>query len=297
MSETSAIPTHSIENQHLRLEFLAKGGPRLLRLFLAGSAENQMAELPETASQETPFGTFYFRGGHRLWHAPEAMPRTYIPDNEGQVVTETPDGVVLTGPVEVATGIRKSIEIELHAGRPALTLNHRLENAGLWPVSLAAWALTQLPLGGVAVFPQQVGALDDTGLLPNRNLTLWPYSQWKDGRLELGDDFVLLHAQAQLPPFKLGYLNRTGWAGYLRQGVFLVKRIQPLPDQPHVDFGCNVESYCNHVFIELETLSPLVTLEPGQSVTHQEIWEFTLGVEEPQTMAGIRALTARLGLV
>jgi hypothetical protein len=31
----------------------------------------------------TPYGEFHFRGGHRLWHSPEAMPRTYIPDVQG----------------------------------------------------------------------------------------------------------------------------------------------------------------------------------------------------------------------
>jgi hypothetical protein len=42
---------------------------------------------------------------------------------------------------------------------------------------------------------------------------------------------------------------------------------------PHVDHGCNAESYCNDEFIELETLGPLVKLEPGQFVTHTETWE------------------------
>ena len=59
----------------------------------------------------TPYGDYYFRGGHRIWHAPEAMPRTYIPDGELQI-TELPDGVLLESPTEPGTGIRKQIKLQ-----------------------------------------------------------------------------------------------------------------------------------------------------------------------------------------
>ena len=41
---------------------------------------NLLADLSKIPPISTPYGDFYFHGGHRLWHAPEAMPRTYIPD-------------------------------------------------------------------------------------------------------------------------------------------------------------------------------------------------------------------------
>lgn len=295
MGDFYGLPTRSISNQHLRLEFLAEAGPRIVRLFLAGSDENQLVELPNL-KWETPYGDFFVRGGHRLWHAPEATPRTYVLDNEGLEVKETAEGVLLCQPTEVATGIRKSIEIRLQADRPALTLHHRLQNDGLWPVELAPWAITQLPLGGVVVLPQQVGPLDTDGLLPNRHLVLWPYTRWNDTRLQPHDDYVLVQAQAQSFPCKVGYFNRQGWAGYLRQGVFFCKRFEPLAERPHPDWGCNVEVYCYNEFAELETLAPLCCLEPGQSVMHVETWEFHSGVDAPQTLGGMRALVKALGL-
>ncbi len=57
----------------------------------------------------------------------------------------------------------------------------------------------------------------------------------------------------------------------------MVKRFAPHADQPHPDFNCNAEVYCNAQFIELETLAPLVKLAPGQAVTHDETWEFYFG--------------------
>src|SRR5918911_500169 len=99
------LPTRSIDNGHVRIEFLAEAGPRIVRLFLAGSDENLFAEVPN-AKAETPYGEYFFRGGHRLWHSPEAMPRSYIPDNEGLMVQEIQDGVRLTQPTEIATALR-----------------------------------------------------------------------------------------------------------------------------------------------------------------------------------------------
>ena len=116
------LPTRSLENRWIRLEYLAEAGPRLVRLFVAGSDKNLLAETPESF-WETAHGRFNIRGGHRLWHAPETMARTYMPDNDGLTVTEVPGGVRLTGPQEPETGIRKSITVTLRDDAPGLVLN------------------------------------------------------------------------------------------------------------------------------------------------------------------------------
>ena len=150
------LPTRSLENKWLRLEYLAEAGPRLVRLFVAGSDKNLLAETPENF-WETAHGRFNIRGGHRLWHAPETMARTYMPDNDGLTVTDVPGGVRLTAPQEPETGIRKSMTVTLRDDAPGLVLKHTLHNHGVWPVELAPWAITQMRLGGTAVLPQQVG--------------------------------------------------------------------------------------------------------------------------------------------
>ena len=79
MSDFHGEPTQVLENQFVRLEYLAKSA-RIVRFAPQGKT-NLFADLGRTPVP-TPYGDFFFRGGHRLWHAPEAMPRTYIPDNE-----------------------------------------------------------------------------------------------------------------------------------------------------------------------------------------------------------------------
>lgn len=287
------LPTRTIQNRYLRLEFLADAGPRLVRLSLAGSKDNLLVEIPDERV-DTPYGPFYLRGGHRLWHSPEAFPRSYIPDNNGLQVEEIPGGVRLVGTTEQATGIQKMMEIRLDDERPAMSVDHQLTNMGIWPVELSPWAISQLPMGGIMVLPQVMAPLDSDGLLPNRQLVLWPYTSWHDPRLELQDDLILIRAQALLPPIKIGYLNRAGWLGYLRAGTLLRKRFDLQADRLYPDFGCNVESYCNDKFIELETIGPLVRLQPGEATTHRERWEVISGLGDPKSVDEVRASLAQI---
>ncbi len=270
MSDFHGEPTRVLENQFFQVEYLAHSA-RIVRFALKGKT-NMFADLGLTPIQ-TPYGDFYFRGGHRLWHSPEARPRTYIPDNEGALINEIPNGVRIDMPTEAWTHLAKAIEIELNPDRPQVILRHELRNDGPWAVEFSPWALTMFRLGGVAIFPQPVGNTDEAGLLSNRQLIIWPYTRLGDPRLHLRDDFILIHANPSLPAIKFGYLNPHGWMGYWLDGVFFVKRFNVDMNAPYPDHGCNAESYCNDQFIELETLGPLAKVQPGESVLHAETWE------------------------
>lgn len=289
------LATRTLENGLLRLEYLAAAGPRLVRLFLGDSQENLLAEVPGLG-WETPFGRYVLYGGHRLWHAPEATPRSCIPDNDGLQVEELPDGVRLCRPAEPATGIRKCLEVRLLPGEMALTLHHELRNDGLWPVELAPWAITQLPPGGVAILPQTQAPVDGKGLLPNRNLILWPYTRWEDPRLRLFDDLIWIEGRSGPSPLKIGCLSARGWAAYFRHGLLFCKRFVPQLQRSHPDWNCNVEVYVERAFVELETLGPLERLEPGQCAWHTERWEFYRGPDVATDPDDLRDWIASLGL-
>ena len=289
MTEFNGRSTLILENQFVRLETLATA-PRIVRFQPQGKT-NLFAHLPPIPVP-TPYGDFFLHGGHRLWHAPEAMPRTYIPDNAGAEVSHFPDGLRLSQPAEPWTHIAKSIEIRLNPERPQLTIQHELRNDGPWAVELAPWALTMFRLGGTAVFPQPTDNVDPNGLLPNRQLVLWPYSKIDDPRLKLRDDYILLRASPGLSPIKIGYFNPAGWQGYYLDDILFVKRFNPQPGAPFPDGGCNTESYCNHQFIELESLGPLRPLQPGETITHTEIWELYDSLDQPFLSKEIQAALA-----
>jgi len=266
------LAVRTLENEHLRLDYLIEAGPRIVRLFRGNSSENLFADV-YGMTVPTPFGDYSFLGGHRLWLAPEAFPRTYFPDMNAITVHTLPDGVSLTAPTEPKTGITKSIEIHLHRDQPAVTLHHELRNDGPQPVELAPWAITQLKLGGVAILPQPGGERDKLSPAPNRNFVFWHYSSTKDTRLSLSDEIVFLRGEPGKQAFKMGCTNLLGWVAYWRAGVLFVKRFELTPGLTYPDSGSNTELFCGDRFIELESLGPLSVLQPEHSVRHTETWE------------------------
>ena len=266
-----------LRNDFLQVEYLPESA-RILGLTPSGKT-NMLADIPDFHTIPTPYGDFHFRGGHRLWHSPEVMPRTYMPDNEGGTVSELADGVRMEMPAEPWTNIAKAVEIRLNPERPQITVRHEMRNDGPWAVEFSLWALTMFRLGGVGIFPQPQGNVDDAGLLANRQLAIWPYTQLNDPRLILRDDSILLHATPGLPPVKFGYYNPHGWAAYWIDGSLFVKRFDASSTARYPDNGCNTESYCNDQFIELESLGPLGTVAPGQTVVHVELWEIYENLE------------------
>ena len=267
----------TLKNKFLQIEYLTTA-LRITGLIPVGKS-NLMADLSDSQPTSTPYGDYHFLGGHRLWHAPEAMPRSYIPDNGEISVTDLSNGVILEGKTEPGTGIRKRIEIRLAADKPSVTLTHTLINDGLWPVELAPWAITQLRLGGIAILPMPIGNSDPAGLLHNRQISLWPYARINDPRLKLDDKFVLFNADAILPPFKIGYFNPHGWSGYWVDGVLFRKTYGVNAGLPYPDNNCNAEIYCGDKFVELESLAPLEVLNPGDSIDHVEKWDITFGLD------------------
>lgn len=276
-------PVEVLENDYLRLEYLSQAGPRIVRLSLAGSSENLLAETPEV-NWETPYGLYHLYGGHRLWRAPEKVGITSQPDDADLRIEMISQGVRLIGARQPADGLKKTLEIRLEAGRPGVSLRHCLTNLGAAPVELAPWAITQLPLGGQAILPQPTQPVDTDGVLPNRNLVVWPYSRWSDPRLTLGEEMMVVNGIPLPDRFKIGYRNRHGWAGYLRQGTFFGKKFDTKEQSRYADMGCNLEVYCDHRCLELETLGPLGTLAPGESIDHWEEWIILTGVESYENL-------------
>ncbi len=286
-----------LRGAHLTLDFLAQAGPRLVGLRLPGSEENILGEYP-ALSWPSPHGAFHAYGGHRLWQSPEFPEKTYFPDDSGLEVQELKGGVLLSGAFEPATGIGRAMTVTLDPAAAALTVAHHIRNESGQALTLAPWAITQLPLGGAAFLPQTVGVFPPgepaAVFWANRHLALWNYTRWDDPRLRVADDHIRVAGDAIAPPCKIGYFNTSGWAAYLRQGVLFVKQFTPLPGSPHPDRDCNVEVYVNDLLFELETLGPLATLQPGAQVTHIERWVCIAGMPDGAGFAQVEKIVEKL---
>lgn len=281
----------TLENEHISLLVTQSVGPRVISLRLNGG-ENLFAELPEFVTRRPDGMDFHFRGGHRLWHAPESMPRTYTLDDDPVEITQTEDSLSVTQQVEAETGIEKSMRISLTRDRAQVVIHHTLTNRGVWSVVCAPWAITQFKTGGVAILPQSREQID---LLPNRSLAFWSYTDVASPHVTWGNEYILIRAEIQ-PPFKVGFPNPRGWLAYWLGGTLFVKRAAYDPQAAYYDFNSSSECYCNSHFLELETLAPISTLEPDASVTHVETWELYANIEQPTDEAAAQRIVDGLRL-
>jgi hypothetical protein len=291
----AALDCLKLENGALALWVTRTLGPRIIGLALHGG-ESLFAELPDATLDYPGEGTFYLRGGHRLWHAPEDPQRTYIPDNDPVVMEDVPGGVRIIQPVEAQTGIRKSITVTLPDDGAQVLVDHSLQNLGQAPVELAPWAITQVKPGGMAILPQTSGPMDEAGVLPNRVLALWPYTSVTSPHITWGDRYILVDANLQQGALKLGFPNPEGWLGYILEDTLFVKHAEYRPGAFYYDHGSSSECYCNPQFLELETLGPRATLAPGDSLSHREHWQIYSQVAFSENEDELHALLTSLGI-
>jgi hypothetical protein len=255
-------------------------GPRVLHYGLTGG-DNVLGWCPERVTA-TRWGPWRPRGGHRLWAAPEAMPRSYAADDEPVEFTVEGDTVRLRQRTDRA-GIRKEVSVTVGAAGSGVTLRHTIANEGLWPIEAAPWALTIVRGGGTAIIPQEPWASHDDALDAARALVLWPYTDMADPRFTWASRYVFLRDDpARSAPQKVGASNRLGWCAYHAGHTLFVKRFAHRRGVTYPDFGCSCEVSVAGGFAEVETLGPLQRLEPGEaSAEHVERWVLVPDVALP----------------
>lgn len=250
-------------------------GPRIVHF---GFADGQnLLNLGADAGTDPDDGEWHPFGGHRLWHAPEVPDRTARPDNDPVSVERHDDGVTLEQEVEPETGISKTLSVHLAEDEPRLEVTHGLTNEGAWPIELAPWAITEFAGGGTAVLPNSSSG---EGRQADRSLSLWPYTDLGDDRFAYQDDSVLIaQDSAATDPTKIGVTGRDGWTAYVLDGTALRKSFTYDPSATYADRGAAVQTYTYESMLELETLAPLQTVDPGETATHVEEWDLLEGVD------------------
>lgn len=261
-------------------------GPRIIRFGFIG----EQNEFKEYAEQVGKRGGDEWRiyGGHRLWHAPEATPRAYAPDNSPIQFATLADGFRLTQPIEVTTGIAKEIELHLDRNAARARVIHRLTNHNLWAVEFAPWALSVMTTGGTAIIPLPRRGAHPQDLQPANRLVLWHYTDMSDPRWTWGNQYVLLRQDENAScPQKLGASVPSGWCAHARANHLFVKRVAFDATATYPDLGCSIETFTNREMLELETLGALTRVVPGMTIEHVETWELFRDVPMPKNDADV----------
>ena len=111
-----------------------------------------------------------------------------------------------------------------------------------------------------------------------------------DSRWAIGPRLIRLKTDAtQQEPQKIGIANKQGWSAYALQQTLFVKRFTHQEGANYPDYGSNNETYTAANFMEIETLSPIRHLEPGQFAEHLERWFLFKNVNLGTNEAGVEA--------
>ncbi len=270
-----------LANDQIELIVTTDVGPRIIRLGYTGE-ENEFKEFPEEIGL-TGDDAWHSYGGHRLWHAPEHLVRTYFPDNTPVAYREHDGILTVTQPTESTTAIQKEMDIQLSDHSNHVHIVHRLINKNLWAVEMAAWALSVMATGGKAILPLPPRGSHGESLLPANNLALWAYTDLSDNRWTFGRKYILLQQDPQATqPQKIGASVPDGWMAYARGGHLFIKKSKFFASASYPDFGCSMETFTNDQILEVESLSPFVSIAPGAAVEHLEDWYLFKNVPVPQ---------------
>ena len=275
-------------------------GPRILSYRLTDGS-NVFKEYPEQLGG-TGEPDWMIRGGHRQWTGPEDNTRTYALDNGPVAFREVEHGIVRFTPApETAYKLQKEIDVRLAPAGSRVTVVHRYTNLGDGPTDMAPWGVSVMAPGGVEIIPLPAkyphpgspkNARSAADYAANQLMAVWPYLDFQDPRWRFGSRFITLRQDPGRGPTKLGLAHKMKSVGYLNAGTLFVKWFEYRDGQIYPDDGVNFETFTNEDMLEIETLGPLIALDPGQSVEHTERWELVGGLGGLGDEAQIEAVIA-----
>ncbi|MCI0537514.1 MAG: DUF4380 domain-containing protein [Verrucomicrobiales bacterium] len=243
-------------------------GPRILSL-RHGAGPNLLYH----DTTDFRVGDWRLHGGHRFTVAPEGE-GTYAPDNAPCAV-ETRRKVIRVAAPPGENGTRRVLVISAATDGSGFDLRHVLENNGVGSWRGALWGITCVPHAGTVVAPRT-----------HPRLRFWPGAEREHWHLAPRHIAVTPNGARA----KAGWHSAAGWLASLqRAATFVIHCPDAPPAHECVDEGCNLEVFTCADYVELETLSGLVTLAPGEHATHLQRWRLLAPKFTPQDWAAIAA--------
>ena len=164
-------------------------------------------------------------------------------------------------------GVSKTISIRM-CRRGGLEIKHTLTNTSDVTKTVTLTGDTMLPSGGVAAMP----------------LTKAPVKGGERPELKQGEKLSLIEPDQVFPSeFEVcGHADEL-WCGYFHQGQLFIMTSPEVEGSYANDV--NVSFSANPRRVKVTSYSPEVTLAPGESVTHTEVWNVFDQLPRPQDEA------------
>ncbi len=261
---------YRLSNGEVELIVTSDVGPRIIRYGFVGG-QNFFVELEEDLGK-TGGDNWRLYGGSRLWVGPEDPVYSYGADNDPVQIEIAGSSLTAQAPVE-HTGVQKGIKVELSDEGSAVRVVYTLANRTIWPLRVATWVLTMMAPGGAGITTLPPRGTHPEVLAPTNPLVVFAFTNMADPRWSWLEKYIVLRQDPQnADPEKIGLFNPATRGAYLLNGELFVKKFAASAEEEYPDMGSSYETFTNERFLEIETLGPLRTLQPGESIEHLEEW-------------------------
>lgn len=255
-------------------------GPRILFYGFHGGQNVLYVDSDDAVKRNN----WHIRGGHRFWVSPETE-LTYEEDNGPCEVFDNGFGVSFIS-LDKKTNLEKTLTIEEKGDRFIVT--HTLINKGELLYHGGVWAVSCVPPEGTIFFPWGT-----QGEWKIKKIQYW--QSWAGQTTKLrstqyyeGEDLFIINPSGEMG--KVGTASYEGFVGVTNFNYTFIKKFTHQIGSTYPDDNCSVEVYTCNYFCELETLSPVVTLLPGISLTHTEEWILSDRIIDPYEGMSARML-------
>ncbi len=266
--------TIRLSNGEAELIFVPQIG-RIMRYSFIGAPNllwNNDALLGKVLDPKKPGTEWMNFGGDKLWPAPQAKwgwpPDPLMDAGTQEIKVKNRKTLVMTGQVSPKHQVQFRREITLDAQGTGVTFVNTLHNVGKQEEAWSCWEVAQIDDPDRMTMAAYNGGKNSKG-----------YYLFGDTPLDAGllkqEEGLLVLERSKTKSAKIGSDSPEGWIEAKKGNLRFRMKMQVEPGQLYPDENSPLEIYTNPdplSYVELEMLSPLKKLKPGESVSFTVHW-------------------------
>ena len=214
-------------------------------------------------------------GGDKLWPAPQSVwgwpPDPVMDSGVHTVKTLAGNRLQTLGQKSPKHHLRFRRDITVDDKGTGVIIVNSVFNTGEKEMEWSVWEVTQVVSPDVVIMP-----LHKNGKFPAGYYT-FKDADPAEGKLKIVGNEVRVERDAKRSS-KIGSDSPLGWIASEKSGTRFEISHKPDPKANYPDNGCHLEIYTNPdplAYIEMELLSPLVTIAAGERYTHTTRWKLS----------------------
>jgi len=209
---------------------------------------------------------------HHLLTGSRHIPDPFI-NASAYAVAFLKNGIILKSPISEILGIQilrkitileKGCKVNIHQ---ELIKKQAAKNIDLEKIPLTIWSLSKIKTPNISFTKIAENSIFKNGFV----ISKWPDAKnYAEENASVNGDILTLKSSEEFPQ-KIGCDAKKWVAGYLNDTLF-IEEFNFDENAVYPDYGTSVTIFGNHLFTELECLSPESTLSIGEKINYNLSW-------------------------